>query len=229
MKILLAEAVTKVDKLEQNRNNCKNCRSSTHTTLKSSQLYKVCQGSLRVHVFWKYSNFTKINFGNSSTTVAIDIKPVAPYILLEDNENFDIFTNPLEDFFAHKETQPRKRVRVKGIEDKDNSIRFISTNISNITSTTCKSANKKPTKLRKSRSSRDLLLNPSPANKAGAWLMGEAKLSLPWQQICDLALSFKVKVRKLLVKPRKPIGCTKIRIENILFSNTNGDDSKNCT
>jgi len=32
IKILLAEAVTKVDRLEQSKNNCKNCKSSTHTT-----------------------------------------------------------------------------------------------------------------------------------------------------------------------------------------------------
>jgi len=32
MKILHAEAVTKVDRLEQSKNNCKNCNGSTHTT-----------------------------------------------------------------------------------------------------------------------------------------------------------------------------------------------------
>jgi len=32
MKILLAEAFTKVDRLEQSQNNCKNCKSFTHTT-----------------------------------------------------------------------------------------------------------------------------------------------------------------------------------------------------
>ena len=37
IKILLAEAVTEVDKLEQSKNNCKNCRSSTYTTSNYNQ------------------------------------------------------------------------------------------------------------------------------------------------------------------------------------------------
>ena len=51
MKILHAEAVTKVDRLKQSKTNCKNCRSSSHTTLNCNQLCKLYQGSLGVHVF----------------------------------------------------------------------------------------------------------------------------------------------------------------------------------
>jgi len=51
IKLLLAEAVTKVDKLEQVKNSCKNCRSSAHTTPNCTQLCKVCQGTLDVHIF----------------------------------------------------------------------------------------------------------------------------------------------------------------------------------
>jgi len=136
MKILLAEAVTKVDKLEQSRNNYKNHISSTHTTPNCSQPYKVCQGTLEAHVFWKCPNYSRTNFENLSTTSITNIKPVTEHILLEDDDNFDMFTNTLENLFAHEETQPRKRVRVEDIEDEDDPVRFISTNTPNVTSTT---------------------------------------------------------------------------------------------
>ena len=45
-KIALAEAITKADRLEQSQNNCRNCKSSTHTTSNYNQSYKICQGSL---------------------------------------------------------------------------------------------------------------------------------------------------------------------------------------
>ena len=71
MEILFAEAVTKVDKLEQSKNNCKNCKSFTHTTSNCNQLCKVCQASLSVYVFWKCPNYNiTSNRSNPSITVA---------------------------------------------------------------------------------------------------------------------------------------------------------------
>ena len=58
--------------------------------------------------------------------------------------------------------------------------------------------------------------------------MGEAKLSLTLQQICDLTLSFRAEVRRILVKLTKVKDSTKIEQENIYLSNTNGEDSGNC-
>jgi len=57
MKILLDEAVTKVDRLDQIKNNHKNCKSSTHTTPNCNQPCKICQGCLYIYVFWKCSNY----------------------------------------------------------------------------------------------------------------------------------------------------------------------------
>ena len=58
--------------------------------------------------------------------------------------------------------------------------------------------------------------------------MGEAKLSLTLQQICDLVFSFGAEVRRILVKPRKVKDSTKTGQENMYLSNTNGKDSGNC-
>ena len=115
----MLEAVTKVHRLEQTKNNCKNCRSSNHTTPNCNQLCKICQGTLGVHVYWKCPNYNAT--GNRSTPSI----PVAnttnltggiEHVLLEDDDDFDLFSNTLEDLLAHEETQLRKRVRLEDIE-----------------------------------------------------------------------------------------------------------------
>jgi len=58
--------------------------------------------------------------------------------------------------------------------------------------------------------------------------MGEAKLSLPLQQICDLALSFRAEVRKILEKSRKVKNSIKTEPEKMYLFNTNREDSENC-
>ena len=243
MKILLAEAVTKVDKLEQNRNSCKNCRSTTHTAPNCTQPCKVCQGSLGVHVFWKcpnYSTGTAGNRGNpnnpaSTSTTAIPVGSIE-HVLLEDDDDFDLFSNTLEALLAHEETHSKKRVRVEDIEDEDDQVRLVSTTsapnpTTTGTATTSNSkpaAAKKPARPRKPKSTKEPQ-DPSPANKAAVQLMGEAKLSLTLQQICDLAPSFRAEVRRILIKPRKAKNSTKTSPENMYLSNTtNGDDSGNC-
>ena len=128
MKILLAEAVTKVDRLEQSKNNCKNCKSSTHTTPNCNQPCKICQGSLGIHVFWKCPNYNVAgNKSNPSIPVANTTNPSSgiEHVLLEDDDDFDPFSNTLEDLLAHEETQSRKRVRVEDIEDEDDLVKFV--------------------------------------------------------------------------------------------------------
>jgi len=88
-------------------------------------------------------------------------------------------------------------------------------------------AAKRPARPRKSKSIKDLQ-DPSPANKAAAQLMEEAKLSFTLQQTCDLASSFRVEVRRILVKPRKVKDSTKTGQENMYLFNTNGEDGGNC-
>ena len=58
--------------------------------------------------------------------------------------------------------------------------------------------------------------------------MGEAKLSLTLQWICDLAPSFRAEVRRILIQPRKIKDSTKTGPENIYLSNNNREDSRNC-
>ena len=234
MKILFAEAVTKVDRLEQSKNSCKNCRSSTHTTLNCNQPGKVCQGSLGVHVFWKCPNYNIPSNRSNPRISAVNANPTGgiEHILLEDDNDFDPFSNTLEDFLAHKETQPRKRVRVEDIEDEADRVKFVSitSNASNLTNSTADSkpmAAKKPARPRKSRSIKDYQAS-LPANKATVQLMTEAKLSLTLQQICDLAPSFRAEVRRILVNPRKIKDSTKTGPENIYLSNNNREESGNC-
>jgi len=187
MKILLAEAVTKVDRLEQSKNSCKNCRSSAHTTPNCNQPCKVCQRPLGVHVFWKCPNYNISSNRSNPSISAINTNPAdgIEHVLLEDDDDFDPFSNTLEDFLAHEETQPRKRVRVEDIEDEADRVKFVSitSSASNPTNPTADSnlmATKKPARPRKSRSIKDSQ-DPSPANKAAVQLMGEAKLSLTLQ------------------------------------------------
>ena len=100
MKILLAEAVTKVNRLEQSKNNCKNCKSSIHTTPNCNQPCKICQGSLDIHVFWKCPNYNIAgNRSNPSIPVANTTNPSngIEHVILEDDDEFDPFSKTLED------------------------------------------------------------------------------------------------------------------------------------
>jgi len=126
---------------------------------------------------------------------------------LEDNGDFNPFSNTLKDLLAHEETQSRKRVRVKNTEDEDDSVKIVSIASSAPDSTVSTSnsksiATKTLIRPRKSKSTK-YLWDPSSANKAAAQLMGKAKLSLTLQQIGDLASSFRAEVRRILLKPRK--------------------------
>jgi len=76
MKILLAEAVTKVDTLEQSKTDCKDCKSSTHTAPNCNQACKICQRSWNIHVFWKCLNYNIAgNRSIPSISVAITTNP----------------------------------------------------------------------------------------------------------------------------------------------------------
>ena len=151
---------------------------------------------------------------------------------MENNNNFDPFSNTFEDLLAHKETQSRKRVRVEDIEDENDPVKIVSiaSSVSYPTVSTGNSksiAAKRPARPRKSKSIKDLQ-DPSPVNKAAAQLMEDAKLSLTLKQICDLVPSFRAEVRRILVKPRKVKDSTKTGQENMYLSNTNREDSGNC-
>jgi len=54
--------------------------------------------------FLEYFNFTKTKCENFSTTRITIIKVVTEHVLLKDDNKFNIFTNTLKDFIAHKET-----------------------------------------------------------------------------------------------------------------------------
>jgi len=80
---------------------------------------------------------------------------------LEDDDNFDPFSNILEDLLAHEQTQSRKRVRVEDIEDEDDSVKIISiaSCASNPTISTGNSksiAAKRPARPRNLKSTKDL-------------------------------------------------------------------------
>jgi len=51
IKILLAKAVTKFDRLNQSKNSFKSCRSSSYTIFHCIQPYKVYQRSLDIYIF----------------------------------------------------------------------------------------------------------------------------------------------------------------------------------
>jgi len=91
------------------------------------------------------------------------------HVLLEEDDNFDLFSNTLEDLLVYEETQSKKIVRVEDIEDKDNPVKVVSS-ISNPSISTSNSnsiAAKRPARPRKSKSTNDLQ-DPSPANKVAA-------------------------------------------------------------
>jgi len=103
------------------------------------------------------------------------------HALLEDDDDFDLFSNTLEDLLAHEETQLRKRVRVENIENENDSVKIVSiaSSTSNPTISTGNSkyiAATRPTRPRTPKSIKDLQ-DPSPANEAVAQLIEEAKLS----------------------------------------------------
>ena len=80
---------------------------------------------------------------------------------MENNNNFDPFSNTFEDLLAHKETQSRKRVRVEDIEDENDPVKIVSiaSSASNPTVSTGNSksiAAKWPARPTKSKSTKDL-------------------------------------------------------------------------
>ena len=82
---------------------------------------------------------------------------------MEDDDNFDPFSNILEDLLAHEQTQSRKRVRVEDIEDEDDSVKIVSiaSSASNSTISTGNSksiAAKRPARPRKCKSTMGFLL-----------------------------------------------------------------------
>ena len=126
---------------------------------------------------------------------------------MKDDNDFDPFLNTLEDLLAHEETQSRKRVKVKDIEDEDDSVKIVSITSSAFNSTVSTGNSKsiaaeRPARPIKSKSIQGPQ-DPLPANEATSQLMWEAKLSFIFQQICDLALGFRAEVRRSLVKPKK--------------------------
>ena len=136
-------------------------------------------------VFWKCPNYNIAgNRSNPSILVDNTTNPSGSieHCLLENDDDFDPFSNTLEDLLAHEETQSRKRVRVEDIENKDDSVKIVSiaSRASNPTVSTGNSksiATKRPARPRKSKGAKDLW-DLSLANKAAAKLMWEAKLSL---------------------------------------------------
>jgi len=122
--------------------------------------------------YYKYlkKHETAINRSNPSISVAntTNSSGSIEHVLLE-NDNFDPFSNTLEDLLAHEETQSRKRVRVEDIEDKNDSVKIVSIASSASSSTVSTSnsksiAAKRPTRPKKSKSIKHLQ-DPSQANK----------------------------------------------------------------
>ena len=257
MKIMLAEAVSKVSKLEQtsNRIYCKNCKGMDHNAQNCPQPCKNCQGSLGTHPFWKCPNYIKspgptitssssasgqTGQGLSPTSQMASRGQVAKYVLLED-EDSDFFSTSLKDLFAHEEPpakHARKRVRVEELEDSDeDQVRLVNPQTTQGSASTSKPRKKRS--ISRPRKPKGEGTGPSPANKAAVQLMKEAKICLTLDQICDLAPSFQAEVRRLLVKPRKPqdsisrgqasefINIDKAP-ENMYFNSISGDDSGCC-
>jgi len=113
------------------------------------------------------------NRSNPSLLVANNTNPSGDidHILLEDNDEFDLFSNTL-DLFAHEETWSKKRVKIEDIEDEDDPVKFVSiaSSTSNpiISTGNSKSiAAKRLARPRKSKSAKHLQ-DPSLANKEAA-------------------------------------------------------------
>ena len=104
------------------------------------------------------------------------------HVLLEDDNNFGLFLNTLEDLLAHEETRSRKRVRVEDIEDEDNHVKIvrIASGASNPIICTgnfkyiAAKRSARPRKLKSLKGLQDLSL----ANKAAAQLMGKQSFLL---------------------------------------------------
>jgi len=79
----------------------------------------VCQLAINYVIASNKSNSSILvaNTTNSSGNIE--------HILLEDNDDFDPFSNTLEDLLTREETQSRKRVRVKDIEDNNNPVEIV--------------------------------------------------------------------------------------------------------
>ena len=101
-------------------------------------------------MFWKCFNYNvtrgtnRANANNLAVNTTTTTGGSIELVLLEDDNNFDLFSNTLEDLFAHEETQLRKRVRVEDIEDKDDQVKFVNTSsipITNSTTTTVAALN----------------------------------------------------------------------------------------
>ena len=131
-----------------------------------------------IHAFWKCSNYNIAgNKSNPSIPVAITTNPSGhiEHVLLKDDNNFDPFPNTLEDLLAHEETQSRKRVKVKDIEDEDDSVKIVSIASSAFNSTVSTGNSKsiaaeRPARPIKSKSIQGPQ-DPLPANEATSQLM----------------------------------------------------------
>jgi len=65
---------------------------------------------LDIHVFWKCSKYNIVgNRSNPSISVAKSTNPSGgiEHVLLKDDDDFDPFSNTLEDRLAHEETQSK--------------------------------------------------------------------------------------------------------------------------
>jgi len=212
---MLAEAVSKVEKLEQTKTYCRNCRTAGHDARNCPQPCKNCNGSAGTHPFWRCPQY-----------LAGKPQPVAEHVLLEDEYG-------LEDLYAQEELpsekHARKRVRVEDIEDQDE-VRFVET--SQTSRPTAKPAAKPRKQTPRPKKVKPENTEPTITNKAAVQLMDEAKIGLTLAQICAMAPGFRAEVRRLLVKPRKPkievVDSTlpSIRMDNLLMST--GDDENGC-
>jgi len=72
--------------------------------------------------FWKCTNYNATsNRSNPSIPVAntTNLTGEIEHALLEDDNDFDAFSNALDDHLVHEETQLRKRVRVEDIRQEN--------------------------------------------------------------------------------------------------------------
>jgi len=70
----------------------------------------VAAAALDVHFFWQYHNYATTNnlATSSSISSSSNIKLVGEYDLLEVNEDFNTFTDILEDLFAYKQNSTKR-------------------------------------------------------------------------------------------------------------------------
>ena len=94
------------------------------------------------------------------------------------------------------------RVRIEDIED-DYEVRFVNVPKNQPNQLDLSKTREKKKGTSKTRP-QPVSNEPTAPHKAAKQLMDEAKISLTLDQICELAPGFRVELRKLLVKPRKP-------------------------